>query len=63
MGLINIVMIGNLRYTGINLSGRIQGFVMNENINFVCFLIFLKGNVKPVHWVGHSQLIYLDTDD
>ena len=30
---------------------------------FVCHLIFLKDNVKTAHWVGHYQLISLDTDD
>ena len=24
---------------------------------------FFKGDVKPAHWVGHSQLRYLDADD
>ena len=24
---------------------------------------FFKDNVKPAHWVGHSQLISLDTDN
>ena len=58
-------MIGNFRYTGINLSGRIQGVVMNEKIHLMCLLknICFKDKVKPVHWVGHSQLRSLDTDD
>ena len=58
-------MIGNFRYTGINLSEWIQGVVMKEKINFVCLLkkSCLKDNVKPAHWVGHSQLRSLDTDD
>ena len=57
-------MIVSLRYTGINLSARIQGVAMNGKIHFVCLLekIF-KDNVKTAHWVGHSQLIPLDKYD
>ena len=36
---------------------------MNENIYFVCLLIFLKYNLKTALWVGHSQLISLDSYD
>ena len=37
---------------------------MNKKINFVCLLKEkLKDNVKPADWVGHSQLISLDTYD
>ena len=37
---------------------------MNGKIHFVCLLkIYFKDNVKTAHWVGHSQLRYLDTDD
>ena len=33
-------------------------------IHFVCLLKkCLKGNVKTAHWVGHSQVKSLDTDD
>ena len=35
-----------------------------RKIHFVCLQIkCFKDNVKPAHWVGHSQLISLDTDD
>ena len=36
--LINILIIGNFRYTWINLSGLIQGVAMNGKIHFVCLL-------------------------
>ena len=57
-------MIGNFRYTGINLSGWIQGVVTKEKSFCVsskkyCF----KDNIKPAHWVGYSTLISLDKYD
>ena len=58
-------MIENFRCTEINLSGWIQGVVMNEKYSFCvssknnCF----KDNVKTAHWVGHSQLGSLDIYD
>ena len=57
-------MTGNFRYTGINLVGWIQEIIMNEKIHFLCLLKqCLKDNNKTAHWVGHSQLKSLDTDD
>ena len=57
-------MIGDFRYTGIKLSGWIQGVAMNGKIYVVCLLKkCFKDNVKTEHWVGHSQLRSLDTDD
>ena len=56
-------MVGNFRYTGINLCGWIQEVVMNGKIHFVCFLKKLfKYNVKTEYCVGHLQLRSLDTD-
>ena len=57
-------MIESFRYTGINLGGWIQGVGMNKKafcVSSNCFC--LKDNVKPAHWVGHSQLRSLDTDN
>ena len=56
-------VIGNFRYTGIKLSGWIQGVVMKENsilrvFKNKCF----KDSNKPAHWVGHSKLRSLDID-
>ena len=35
-----------------------------KKTHFVCLLKkCFKDNVKPEHWVGHSQLRSLDTDD
>ena len=56
-------MIGIFRYTGIKLSGQIQGVVMNGKIHLVCLVIKKKDNVKHAHWFGHLKLIYLDTDE
>ena len=37
---------------------------MNKTIHFLCLLEqCLKDNNKTAHWVGHSQLKFLDTDD
>ena len=56
-------MIGNFRYTGINLSGWIQGVVMLKNSIFCVFKNDCsKDNNKPAHWVGHSKLRSLDID-
>ena len=58
-------MIGNSRYTEIIFSGWIQVVIMKEKNPFCvsskinCF----KYNVKPAHWVGHSKLRSLDTDN
>ena len=57
-------MIEDFRYTGTNLSERIQEVVMNKKSIFCGFYFFaLKDNIKNAHWVGHLQLKYLDTDD
>ena len=52
-------MIGNYRYTGIKLSGWIQGF-LTKKIDFVCLQKVYIYNNKPEDWVGHSKLRYLD---
>ena len=36
---------------------------MNKNIHLVCLQKKIKDNVKNSHWIDHSQLRYLDTDD
>ena len=56
-------MIVNCRYTGINLSGWIQGVAMNEKSILCVFWFKKKEKVKTAHWVGHSQLRSLDTDN
>ena len=55
-------MVGNFRYTGINLSEWIQGFA-GTKIHFVCLLKCFKDNVRTAQWVSHSKLIPLDTYD
>ena len=57
-------MMGNFRYTGINLSGKSKELWWKKNPFCVsseklCF----KDNNKPAHWVGHSKLRSLDVDD
>ena len=32
-----------------------------RKIHFVCLQKQIKDNIKPAHWVGHSQLRSLDT--
>ena len=57
-------MIEDFRYTGINLIGWIQGFAINEKSILCVFKkISYKDNIKAAHWVGHSKLRYLYTDD
>ena len=56
-------MIGNFRYTGINLSGWIQGVVMKEKSILCVFKNKIKDNNKPAHWVCHSKLRPLEIDE
>ena len=59
----NNSVIGSLRYTRINLSGRIQGVATKERIHFACLQLFFKDNNKSAHWVCHSKLRSLDIDE
>ena len=53
-----------LIYTGIKLSGWIQGVAINKkSIECVFYFLCFKDNVKTAHCVGHLQLRSLDTDD